>query len=317
LLDRFAISMELGRVPGGREPIKEARKKIENELYDTEMTTDILNELNNREISDADRRKIVTKYSMAFSKKLAGQGVRRVDDKFIEEFRKRLDEVKITPEANLYLDFIEGELNLTQLYGQKRRNDPVDRSSHAQALASACTKNSFSPRGMSTVEDFAKGLVLMLGDKEVRREHVHEVAPYAMAHRMEFDNDYASLYTEAPRHCQENSQMDLSRRLLAKMEAHFLGETEQDNTVLDKNQKTDPKKEKDPYRSVFKKSQLLDRFAGGLIDPKSMDLNEAEQKIAKEMLNYAKTEPERIDHPFVREMAQRIIRELKNNGVEI
>ena len=83
------------------------------------------------------------------------------------------------------------DFNYSPTYGQKRSCDPEEDNEHAKSLASSKVVNSFSNRGASSIKDFARAVSALSSDQgAVGRFHLQAVAPYALARRMQWTDDF-------------------------------------------------------------------------------------------------------------------------------
>jgi hypothetical protein len=297
-------------VPGGRKKIREYTRN-QKELENRKVTDAILEKINDNSNRKLEKRQFVIEKAIEFSKELARKGLHRIDDKEMDEFQTLINKMDLDPEADMYIDYMECDLNMTQILGQKRREDPMDPSTHAKGLASSCVRSSFSPRAYaSALEDYSRALALYMGDKVVQRPHVVAVAPYVMAHRMEFDKDWASQFTEMPRPRGENMKTDLSRNLLKVIETSF-----------DKNHQM---------------MQLLDNYAAGEVNGEHTLSPEELRKVLVILHNVHAGRPAGtgvaqqpagtaaagqspppvpdLDHPFLREYALGVIDTIKKKN---
>lgn len=329
LLDRFAIDLEFGRVPGGRRVVRKATKN-QKDLRNEQLTNEILDYLNNHKARnnkhaserEKERRDFIIQKAEDFSSDaLSKLGIRRLDDGALKEFRALVDKVPFTPEAEVYTDFLEAELNTTQLYGMKRRSDEVDESSHAKGLASSRFKGAgMSPRALEETEDYSRAMALLLGDKKVTRAHINAVVPYILAHRLDFTQDFKADYTVKPRIRRadgigENQQTDLTRHLLRAMEKNWRGDYDPDE-LEDMKKKAKSKKEEAVDRmGIYQQIGLIERYAQEEIDgnkvPKNQRLSKKQREEVETLIEMFRQAPHNIDHPFVREYMPRALEEIK------
>jgi hypothetical protein len=290
--DRFAIGMELGWIPLYDDEIAAAEKRISAELTDEAVTETIISELsqtNGGSKSDVDKRKFVVEMAGKFSKAhLEPLGLHRVDDQAKREFRELVERTPFDRDSRVYLDFLQCELNATQLYGMKRRCTPPEDSTHSKAIASSKMYGAGrTPRAAKALRDYSRALAVVLGDTQVTRDHVDAIAPYVFAHRFDFTPDFQSTFEGQA--CErradgvgESPEFEGVRRLLHD---------------ADKNWKT-----------AFPQIELLDQYANEKIKGRKT-LSEKQRADAEFIIDTVKQDPYKIDHPFVRLYAKKLIDE--------
>ena len=321
LLDRFGASLEFGRIPGPRARLLEARKK-QKELCNPKLTNEILNFLNDRtnggkkyalEVEYEKRKFVLAKAKEYGETTLANLGLQRLDEKDVMQFREAIEGLGLSGEADIYLDFLEPELNVDQLNGQKRRSDIYMPCANTRPIASIYLVGAgLSNRGRPDLENYARALALYMGDKEVTRAHVDAVLPHVLSHRLDFQEDFKKNFRGTPRVMRvtgvgENEQTDLVRRLVECLEANWTGNKW---PIMDPGQKAleatkAGKKEKDEKREkredaverrgVYQQVLLLNDFALG----EKQSENQVQE--AEILLERFDEDPYNVDHPYVRE----------------
>ncbi len=220
--DRFAFSFEFGYT-GARlhENIRNATENIYKELSDEELTDKIIAILNNKDTKTKEKLRLMKEDSQVFAAKLERNGMHQFSDDDKEQLRTELSSLEISLEAKIFLQCINSEFNTTATYGIKRSNDLIDDSEHAKNMASSKVKNGLSPRGISAIEDMARGLALLVGDGKVTKEHINAIAPYALAHRLEFTDDYIDENRGKKRNSGDMFDIELARKILGGVEENY------------------------------------------------------------------------------------------------
>lgn len=220
-LDRFNMSLELG-FQGAlySDVIEKLSIQAEQELSNPELTSKILEMLQNKKLSVSEKLEAIE----ALKKKSAPQfqektGLEVITEDEFGAIRRSIMDIGIEQEATIYLHAINSEFNSTALYGAKRSCDPIDTSNHSKALASSNVGNAFSPRAYLSIKHFAKALAWYTGAETVTKAHIDAVAPYCMRHRLRFTEDFKSQHTLDER--TETFETCLSRSLLTGVTNNF------------------------------------------------------------------------------------------------
>lgn len=222
MLDRFAFVLEFGYIGAIlQNDIREAYASIKRELSDETLTDRIINSLLDKKMSVRDKMSQLEQYAYGFSETLNNYGLQSLNVSDQSELLQNINFIELSPEAKIFLECINAELNTTTKYGIKRSSDLLDDSTHAKNLASTNTYTGFSPRAISAIEDLSKGMAILLGDSKVTKEHINAVAPYVMAHRLLFTEDFIAQNENAKRDDGEMKGIYLSKKILAGIEANY------------------------------------------------------------------------------------------------
>ncbi len=92
-------------------------------------------------------------------------------------------------DSDAYSRFLIAELCFCGQYGQKRSNELCDDSCHYSGYLCRETKNCISNRFPISLKIFSQALAWFLGKEAVNIELVRTVAPYALAHRIQWRDD--------------------------------------------------------------------------------------------------------------------------------
>lgn len=291
LRDRFRIHAEAGHLGATyRQDIKRCRKNIDADLRDEEVTTAIIDIINDPERTVQQRLQDIEKARGGFLKKLTQSEDSEVSVFGAEDrkaIQKQIYAVPLSSEAEIFLQMIDDELNWTPTYGRKRSNDPVDASNHAKKLASTKIKNGTSPRGIiDGLEEYAQALVWLTGgikvESKVEKVHLQAVVPHCLGHRLDFSDDFKKDFEDKQRPGQYGltREMFLASKLVNGIEENYSG---------------DP--DKPGVRGV---KGGLDLLVAAYKEPQR--LTASQQQEVNEML----ADPDRLDHPLLREYAKRI-----------
>lgn len=222
MLDRFAFVLEFGYIGSVyQDNIRNASSSIKKELSDEELTDKIIAFLLDTSLQVKEKVSHLEEYAAGFSNKLAPYGLKALNESDKCELRQSIGAVEISTDARIFLQCINSELNTTEKYGIKRSNDLLDDSTHAKNLASTNVCTGFSPRAIGNIEDLAKGIALLLGSSKVTKEHINAVAPYVMAHRLIFSEDFIAQNDNLKRENGDMNGLFLSKKILAGIEANY------------------------------------------------------------------------------------------------
>jgi len=210
--DRFDIAIEL--TPGSsflQDLIADASRR-QKELANPEKTREIITDLLKKDIS--------------IDEKLAKLG--RYED--APDVR-----LPFTPHAKTLLACIWEEMNTTPLYGDNRPDDPVDTSSHNASLtdskdgvqdrdrsyASSKITEGISHRAHESICYYTTMLASYLHHDHISIEHIEAVAPYCLAHRLRFTQDYIAKFEGVARERDDRKEMNLARRIISDIKQNY------------------------------------------------------------------------------------------------
>jgi Mg-chelatase subunit ChlI len=264
MLDRFAVSLELGHIGALKRDQIATVSRNREELCDAEMTTELMNALR---ADTGDRQKLsdVRHKQARFSATLKKHGLKPFEEGELEQLVKELQQPKLNQDAMIFLDMLDAEMNHTPLYGLKRRSDPIDASTHGMALASAHVVNALSPRASLAIEQYAQAFARLTGREGVSKDDITTVAPYVLAHRLEPTDDFKAAYAEKQRATRGPENLELANRLVKDVESR--------------------------YAAVHKSLALLDNYRRGT-------LTGSQKAEARKLLT---ADPDKIDHPLLRQ----------------
>ena len=226
VFDRFDISLEFMPGPSFLQPhILEASRTIKRTLIDEDLTDEITANLLDKSRSPQDKFTFLENTSaryrdakplIPFMPSIQSPDLQSVDV-----------DLPFSPHAKTLVDCILDELNTTKLYGTNRGADLPDDSSHNQAFASAKANEGVAARFYESLVYFSSMLARITkdpgssGDLEITVDHVMALAPYLLAHRLEFTPLFEGQYKKQQRLKGEREEMDLTRRLVNSIKANY------------------------------------------------------------------------------------------------
>ncbi|MBI4453660.1 AAA family ATPase [Candidatus Woesearchaeota archaeon] len=293
LRDRFLAHIECGYIGATyRQNIRQAIQNIDD-LKDEKLTTEIMDIVNDKNLEIKERlRKIELAQNSYLSKKYKETGAVLFDAETKKRARQEIENVNLSTDADTFLMMIDSELNFTPTFGRKRSfpNDSIDSSNHAKKLASTKTKNAFSPRGSTKgLENYAKALAYLMGDEKVEKHHLESVAPHILGHRLEFTEEFRAQHQADIRGggmFGDTLEMHLSKELIKDVETNYEKAKGDVDLLL-----VAYKNEMNAYRP----------------DEDRVELSTEQKRRVTKLLE----DPNKVDHPLVREYATRIARARK------
>jgi len=198
MADRFASCIEASYVgPGRRQYIGDAQGRILEDLCDPKLVEQALNELNSKKHTAQAFQKWILEESKGFREKLSKKGLFVPDTKSLAE---QIRAVQLSPEAKIFCDSLEAELNYNGKKGPKRSNETIpENDNHMGEIASSKVKSAVSPRAFGPIEAYAQAIAYLTGAKQVEKRHIAAVAPYILSHRLNFTDDFRAAHEEDDR----------------------------------------------------------------------------------------------------------------------
>ncbi len=185
MLDRCDVAVE-SKFPGVSNKLhiaKDYRHKRDSVLSNPELTKRALDILHSATSYD-EARKGLEGITSEHSSALAQEGFPVLTREDRERIEDEIEVVEFDRDAEQYLSFFEAERNTHPKYGLKRSCDPVDKS-HGLYLNSLTT-NAGSQRETDAIVKYAKSLAWLQDQDEVNLDHVTQVAPYVLWHRIKW-----------------------------------------------------------------------------------------------------------------------------------
>ncbi len=185
ILDRFDVSVE-SKFPGVANALYIAqdyhndKDKILSDQKLTRKALEILSSGKSYEETQKELGQIVKSHEVALREK--GFPVLSTDDK--EKIEQEIRAVPFDRDAEQYFAFLVAEMNTSKKYGQKRSIDPAS-SEHGLYLQAAFA-GSGSRREEKSIVRYAKSLAWLQNQEEVNLDHVTQVAPYILWHRIKW-----------------------------------------------------------------------------------------------------------------------------------
>ncbi len=106
-----------------------------------------------------------------------------------DEIRTEMEGIELNLDASGFTRMLLSELSFCERYGQKRSVENCEEGCHYTGYLCHQIKNCASNRLPTSIKQYAQGLAWLLGDSEIDIEHVTSIAPYALAHRVQWKDE--------------------------------------------------------------------------------------------------------------------------------
>lgn len=222
-LDRFDVSLEFTHGVGWlQEHVERAWDNLRADLGDPGTTTRLLRRL--RANVDEDDESLLAHVDAVRAERrdsLASLGLDPFSPEEEAGFLEAVEAIELSPDAKEFVEFLYDEVNLSSTLNHKRRSDDPAVGSHDQGLAYSKVENGISARRRRAIEDYARMTAFYVGSDVAERDHVRAVAPYCLAHTLEFTDDFRAEHATARRERGEREDAHLTRTLLRSVEDNY------------------------------------------------------------------------------------------------
>ena len=198
ILDRFDVGVE-SKFPGVANILHIAqdyhndKDKILSDPKLTRKALEVLSSGKSYEETQKELEQIVQLHDGTLRER--GFPVLSTGDK--EKIEQEIRDVPFDRDAERYFAFLVAEMNTSQKYGQKRSIDPAS-SEHGLYLQAAFV-GSGSRREEKSIVRYAKSLAWLQDQGEVNLDHVTQVAPYILWHRIKWTPETEQAFRENDR----------------------------------------------------------------------------------------------------------------------
>jgi len=198
ILDRFDVAVE-SKFPGVANVLHIAQDYHNDKdavLSDPALTRRALQILNSGKSPDEIQKQleeIVSEHDEGLRKK--GFDVLSSQDK--ERIEQEIRAISLDRDAEQYFGFLVAEMNTSPKYGQKRSVDPTTTENGLYLQASFI--GSGSRREEKSIVRYAKSLAWLQDSDEVNLEHMTQVAPYVLWHRVRWTPETENAFRDNDR----------------------------------------------------------------------------------------------------------------------
>ncbi len=204
ILDRFDVAAE-SRFPGVANVLHIAQdyhNEKDKILNNSELTQGALEVLNSGK-PQAEVQKELEAIIQNHESGLRDEGFSILSNEDRERIEQEVKSLPFDRDAEQYFEFLVSEMNTSPKYGQKRSIDPITIESGLYLQASFI--GSGSRREEKSIVRYAKSLAWLQGQDEVNLDHVAQVAPYVLWHRMRWTSEAENAFKDNDR----NDPLDL------------------------------------------------------------------------------------------------------------
>ncbi len=200
ILDRFDVSVEAG-FPGVMNALHIAQDYHNDKdqiLKNPELTRKALDILTSGKPYEETQREleVIVKQQEERLRDF-GFSVLNAEDKVGIE--QGIRGVKLDRDAEQYFAFLVAEMNSSQKYGQKRSIDNPEGDKQNGLYLNATFVGSGSRREEKSLVRYAKSLAWLQGEGEVNLDHISQVAPYILWHRIKWTPETEQSFKDSDR----------------------------------------------------------------------------------------------------------------------
>ncbi len=113
-------------------------------------------------------------------------GIRPLQKPDREQIRAEMEDLAFDLDASAFTRMVLAEFSFCDRYGQKRSVETCEDGCHYSGYLCHDIKNCASNRLPTSIKQYAQALAWFLGESEIDIEHVQFVAPYTLAHRVQW-----------------------------------------------------------------------------------------------------------------------------------
>lgn len=220
-LDRFDVSLEFTHGTGWlQRHVERAWENVREDLAMLETTSELLERLGDDDATPQERLEFLDERRADLRPEFEALGLDPFTPDEEAAFREAVRDVDLDPAATEYLEFLYDECNLSSTLTNKRRSDEPGRFTHDRELAFGALQNGVSARRRRAIVEYARMLAFSLGEETASVNHVRAVAPYCLAHTLEFTDEFRADHADRRRERGEREAMHLTRALLARVEGN-------------------------------------------------------------------------------------------------
>jgi len=200
ILDRFDVAVEAG-FPGVMNALDIAQDYHNDKdqiLKNPELTRKALEILNSGKPYEETQRELeVIVQQQQERLRESGFSVLNAEDK--AGIEQGIRGVKLDSDAEQYFAFLVAEMNSSQKYGQKRSIDDPEGDKQNGLYLNATFTGSGSRREEKSLVRYAKSLAWLRGEGEVNLDHISQVAPYVLWHRIRWTPETEQVFKDSDR----------------------------------------------------------------------------------------------------------------------
>jgi Mg-chelatase subunit ChlI len=222
VLDRFDIATESKR-PGliQLSMIKDIPPGMKGALDDRVAAEQITRIYDSKDLSFREKlekaREIQEKHRQAIKERT---GLELLAQDELAAAHEAIGQTGFSEQADLFYTFLLSELTSCQNRGMKRSNEQCQQGCHYSDFACGQTRNSLSVRGTLAIAKYAQSLAWLAGKQRVTIEEVETVLPYAIWHKIVFNEAFVSGFRTEQR--TEPLQLYAAKQLVKQIKQRFV-----------------------------------------------------------------------------------------------
>ena len=200
ILDRFDVAVEAG-FPGVMNALHIAQDYYNDKdqvLRNPELTRKALAVLNSgKSYEEAQKELEAIVQQQQGRLRDSGFPILTTEDK--AQIEQGVRKVSLDRDAEQYFAFLVAEMNSSQKYGQKRSIDNPEEDKQNGLYLNATFAGSGSRREEKSLVRYAKSLAWLQGEGEVNLDHMSQVAPYVLWHRVKWTPETEQAFRDSDR----------------------------------------------------------------------------------------------------------------------
>ncbi|MEM4260550.1 MAG: hypothetical protein QXG00_04900 [Candidatus Woesearchaeota archaeon] len=195
MLDRFDVAVEskFSGVVNAISISDDYENKKDKQLSNLKVTEKALSVLNSRKPYKEIYNNL-DHLTGEHAKFLKGQGFQTLNNNEKARIVKEIEKIKLDNDAQTYFAFLIAEINVSPKYGQKRSIDQNDTDDGLYLRAAFI--GSGSRRADKTLKRYAQSLAWLQGKDKVNLDHITQIAPYVLWHRLKWTDEVASKFRD-------------------------------------------------------------------------------------------------------------------------
>jgi len=224
VVDRFDVATE-SKVPGLMQfvSIKDVKK---GPIPDNGCAEEVFKIWNDKSLSYEAKRKAVATVQSEYRAHVKDQvGLELLTETELANSRQQIDQMQFDNNAELFYAFASSEFIYCQTAGMKRANEPCSRGCHFSQYACGQAENGLSVRTALALANYSKALAWLNGKDKVTVEEVEKVLPYAIWHKLKFNDAFLGQYKDVQRF--DPVRLHAAKELVKDIKGRF-------NTNMDK-----------------------------------------------------------------------------------
>lgn len=220
VLDRFDVALEVKHPGINNSRMILLNKVDEKVLNDQVLSKEMLEMIEDKSMSIEEKGKRVDEIRGKYRTKISDRlGLRLLCSRELTTIRSEIESLKISREALMFFDLAIAELTSCQEFGQKRLNEECNEGCHYRHYLCGKIIGCISIRFIKSLIKYAKALAWLLGEREVDNKYLQSIMPYALWHRINYQNDYLESYSNEKR--REILEIFMSKEAVKELDARF------------------------------------------------------------------------------------------------